>query len=138
MQQVGSHSPPDVAVVNSSRNGTGRTGPVQSKDNSIVPGSTQSIEDKVRGSKNTISARESRAKMRLMNELLQKEDDQARRLNVQLKAGLACMISYSMVLLEKLNPPVDFLDMWQMANEMSGASSVDQKKAEDLDNKIEE
>ncbi|XP_065088143.1 uncharacterized protein LOC135709681 [Ochlerotatus camptorhynchus] len=109
----------------------------------------RSERDKARRNKNTVSARESRAKMRLMNDLLQTEAGEARKLNVELKAGLASRMSYAMVLLEKLNlPPVDFLEMWQKANEMSDASSVDQQEAKCYlsgklepnteDNKIEE
>lgn len=96
----------------------------------------RSERDTARRSKNTVSARESRAKMRLMDDLLRKEAAETRKLNMELKVNVASRMSYALWMLRKLNlPPVDFLEMWQKAIEMA---SVNEKVAQSIFTKTQE
>lgn len=90
------------------------------------PGQNSRTErEQARRSRNTISARESRAKLRMMNELLHKEAAEAHRRNVELKFGLATTFCYAEELLHKLGlPMMDFFGMWKNAKESIGVLSL--------------
>ncbi|XP_062535283.1 uncharacterized protein LOC134204485 [Armigeres subalbatus] len=82
------------------------------------PDRGRSERDQVRRARNTVSARESRAKLRMMNDLLQKQANEARKVNTVGKINLAALLSYSNDLLDLLNlPTVDYYEMWQQAKD---------------------
>lgn len=70
-----------------------------------------------RREKNTLAARHSRAKMRALDELLQREGHTAKEENERRKVELAASFSYAGALMERLGMPVvvDFMDVWNSA-----------------------
>lgn len=73
--------------------------------------------ERERREKNTLAARHSRAKMRVLDELLQREGTAAKEENGRLKVEIAASFSYAAVLMERLGMPVgvNFMDVWNQA-----------------------
>lgn len=94
--------------------------------------------ERERREKNTLAARHSRAKMRVLDELLQREGTAAKEENGRLKVEVAASFSYATVLMEQLGMPVEvnFMDVWNQAwqGEMGlGSSGCDEIKEEPRD-----
>lgn len=100
--------------------------------------------ERERREKNTLAARHSRAKMRVLDELLQREGTAAKEENGRLKVEIAASFSYAAVLMERLGMPVvvDFMDVWNQAwqrDEMGlGSSGCEGIKEEPRDKELDE
>lgn len=71
-----------------------------------------------RREKNTLAARQSRAKMRALDELLHKESQTAKEENARLKLDIAASFSYAEQLMQRLGMPtagLNFIDVWDTA-----------------------
>ncbi|XP_055536600.1 uncharacterized protein LOC129725145 [Wyeomyia smithii] len=82
--------------------------------------------------RNTIAARESRAKLRLMHKMLNKEAEDAQNLNRYLKIQLSAAFSHAGLLVEKLNlPQINFLQLWDRALEEYASHSGNKENIPD-------
>lgn len=90
-----------------------------------------------RREKNTLAARQSRAKMRALDELLHKESQTAKEENARLKLEIAASFSYAEQLMQRLGMPtagLNFIDVWETAwqGEM-GLTNEEEIEEEDQD-----